>query len=151
MCHRIKWLISPIHNTFSPCETPPPPPPPPPPWLNTHSSKAVYHRATWSSLHTPVGARQMLMYCQKLPLSFLPLLHCLFPRCIPSLALSLPPLAELTNDFDFRYCVFFIFFCGDSVTPTDPLFIRSKHNSSSFALGRSRSALFSSRYAVISN
>lgn len=36
----------------------------------------------------------------------LSLLRCLFLQCITSLSPSLPLLAELTNDFDFRYCVF---------------------------------------------
>lgn len=38
-------------------------------------------------------------------------LRCLFLQCITSLSPSLPLLAELANDFDFRYCVFSLGHC----------------------------------------
>lgn len=100
------------------------------PWLSTHASKVVYHTATWSSLNSSVSTQQMLMYCQKLSLS---LLRCLFLQCITSLSPSLPLLAELANDFDFRYCVFSRGHCY----PDWPIVYQiQKHNSSPFALGR---------------
>lgn len=106
------------------------------PWLSTHASKVVYHTATWSSLNSSVSTQQMLMYCQKLSLSPL---RCLFLQCITSLSPSLPLLAELANDFDFRYCVFSRGHCY----PDWPIVYQiQKHNSSPFALGRFFKSLF---------